>query len=133
MREIKFRVWEGEKVVSLSKAIYLDLVCIQYNSNDCFEIEPVFCNVKIMQFTGLTDKNGVEIYEGDIIKTAALFNNCNQKGAIDYFTVISFMGNYCLAKYGHDTGTPIYPTCLKSSIEVIGNIHENPELLKGAE
>ena len=38
MREIKFRVWEGEKVVSLSKAIYLDLVCIQYNSNDCFEM-----------------------------------------------------------------------------------------------
>ncbi|WP_339892107.1 YopX family protein [uncultured Alteromonas sp.] len=127
----KFKFWNTiSNRFESSDNYVMDSAGVVFSTND-----PDFAlwheeNIIAVASTGLLDKNGAEIYEGDIIKTTALFNNCNQKGAIDYFTVISFMGNYCLAKYGHDAGTPIYPTCLKSSIEVIGNTRENPELPK---
>ncbi len=140
MRDIKFRGLTAKGLM-----VYGDLIndregstnyWKEYSQRICWLPESGGCanapvkNGTVGQFTGLLDKNGAEIYEGDIIKTTALFNDCNQKGAIDYFTVISFMGNYCLARHGSEAGSPMYPACLKSSIEVIGNIHENPELLK---
>lgn len=133
MREFKFRAWHTESksmtVFDLEKASKDQYIA----SHVCALLSNTHIDGKglMMQFTGLLDKNGAEIYEGDIIKTTALFNDCNQKGAIDYFTVISFMGNYCLARHGSEAGSPMYPACLKSSIEVIGNIYENKELLGG--
>ena len=70
----------------------------------------------IMQFTGLQDSKGKDIYEGDII-------GCSPVGQIIYFEpyaafLIQF-GDNNLVALNKDAG-----------IEVIGNIHENPELLK---
>ena len=73
----------------------------------------------LMQYTGLKDKNGIEIYEGDIVATPFGYNceiRWNVNGHWGYWRTVDG------ATYKED-----YWEC-----EVIGNIYENPELLKGA-
>lgn len=81
----------------------------------------------LMQFTGLLDKNGVEIYEGDIIASHPRFENIPTHGRYDTAEVVEMrqidgsddMGIDCI-------GYPLYWT----DKEVIGNIYENSELLE---
>jgi len=84
----------------------------------------------VMQSTGMTDTKNDEIYEGDIVKVIALANDHNQKGARNVAVVCHFNGNMCLDICGSKTGPTLYPFNVNHSIAVIGNIHENPELLE---
>ena len=118
MREIKFRAWDkGLKVMNkqyMWGGRYLiehgqDLGCVLGNT-DRFEI---------MQYTGLKDKNGKEIYEGDIVRTALY-------GLRDCEVVFMKAGFYLLLDTG--IGTNLYPMS-DVGMEIIGNIYETPELL----
>ena len=144
MREIKFRVWDKKKMVFPEDRIYsvfwnpdMNRNEVQNGLGDFFSEE----THAIQQFTGLKDKNGVEIYEGDILKCPWGFDKN------EYFSegeVVFWEGEFVLSKgpekfagwvdicpYDlyefNDTPTR---KCFWNRAEVIGNIFENKELLK---
>ena len=80
------------------------------------------------QFTGLTDKNGKKIFEGDILSTEnGTFSNTGMGHILFYKGMwTSFYGQDAL---GRDCFDELHTVC--NSREVIGNIHDNPELLEG--
>ena len=91
----------------------------------------------IAQFTGLTDRNGKKIFEGDIIKAddyifAVKFGKC---GGVANAEKYGYMGFY-LEAFSESTKLSVKyglrdDICYFEDIEVIGNLHDNPELLKG--
>ena len=85
-----------------------------------------FCDSKTVgQYTGLTDKNGTRIFEGDIVKTS--------HGGSTYYAKIEWDdGSFWVTN--HDIQMPSYISEVsKTYLEVIGNIHDNPELLEVTE
>ena len=153
MREIKFRAWlnnypnREEFNNKMYPVTYIDFINQLFGINDIhtpidkqiienenFDIEGSpfsmhFSEGVLMQYTGLKDKNGKEIYEGDIIKmTEGLnVNDWPTEGEIVYnvssFVMRTFLKEDMILHLSlnlHD-GT---------KFEIIGNVFENPELLK---
>ena len=124
MREIQHLVWAEDNLI----------VHCPPRGHEFSEWFTVILNgweYQLMQSTGLKDKNGVEIYEGDILKLNAIFLAPNDKiGYLEYSP-----------KYGYSIifeGNRLYrqeywASTNKLNYEVIGNIYENPELLEGHE
>lgn len=118
MREIKFRFWdEAEKEFHEGDWALKDLIVL--GSQELYETE--LKGFIPMQFTGLKDKTGKEIYEGDIIE----FDGQPSYG------VIEWDGLNCAFRI-------VISECVSSAltwellplIKIEGNLHENPELLK---
>lgn len=120
MREIKFRVWDNvlEKYCLDTEDAHL------YQNEDfpngIFEVCAYGKGSTAEQFTSLKDRNGKEVYEGDIVR----FSDLNYKVYWD-------SGEFRAAcPYYHKYHSPMLERIqLLSVCEVIGNIHENPELL----
>lgn len=94
-----------------------------------FEVDPN----TVGQYTGLTDKNGKMIFEGDIVRILGDQTNEDWK-CVDYNALIAFLdGGFCaLDGTIEEHGFRRYALSrMDFSLEVIGNIHDNPELMKG--
>ena len=119
MREIKFRSWHKvlKQFVQVSKYAVIDRYGIIGNED-----------LIMLQYTGIKDKNGKEIYEGDIVKICEW--SADKAGPINKFIlgVIKKGAGY----FALDTQTYSYGLINSDSKdrEVMGNIYENPELLK---
>ena len=120
MREIKFRIYNPR-----DNKIHYDITGFEFDCNGNMTgifIDGVFFSkeeIELMQYTGLKDKNGKEIYEGDIIKSYYYIDTPNGEQERYHQKEIKFDEISCE-----------YNINAFENLEVIGNIYENPELLK---
>jgi len=134
MNNLKFRAWDKANKEMLKIDVidfFLKGIRVLENKGNSFFMK--FSDVEIMQSTGFHDKNGVEIFEGDIINSGYLFKGSpfeeedeyeEEKGVVTFFNCgfnIEFKNHINLF-------IDIILSC--EDLEVIGNIYENKELLE---
>lgn len=133
MRRLNFRVWDGKEMldenskIGWGKKFYMTLegeLFIHYGIDEIFIGE----DYPVMQFAGLWDKRGVEIYEGDIVRA--------ETHEPEYYEIKFLSGAFC-ATHPSIHGYPIdinhfYPS-VGCQIEVVGNIYQHPHLIKPLE
>ena len=134
MREIKFRAWDKRTNEMQGEGGWFLMqqngVLASHGAMRGIMDEPIE-HYEVMQYTGLKDKNGVEIYEGDVL------NPCRYKTAIEFSCCVIFsMGMFCLKENGRlvQNKKPLYKSLdlgvqSNNEYEVIGNIYSDKHLL----
>lgn len=130
-REIKYRVWdEGEKE-------YIDGLFLLAPDGKLYEKIDDFHFLErspdryiVEQYTGLKDKNGKMIMEGDIVKTNSPDQPNFKAGVIEFAQRAFWISNVPSDRPDH-THSELLLQYWETKIEIIGNVHENPELLGG--
>lgn len=123
-REIKFRMWNDGKMINAPHYLSSDL-SPYITLNGRFYIDGIYQkDMILMQFIGLLDKNGKEIYEGDILKNE--YNEIN---------IVKWTWGKWHEMVGHGEMGAIINSGFRilshgNKHEIIGNIYENPELLE---
>jgi len=131
MREIKFRAWfqKGKAgsivVVEPSMEYNVTVQDGKYAFYD-YELVQLIEGIPLMQYTGLKDKNGVEVYEGDVL-CSHYFDESDYKTLTseDLLVVQYDRGSY----YAGDEDLWEAVNCISTNL-VVGNIYQNPELIK---
>ena len=141
MRGIKFRLWDKDYNYMIepedihprvtSECITGDGKVLEVIENNSYmgtdiSFEDIYNNRILMQYTGLKDKNGKEIYEGDVVKVSEEYGGhaysplvVDFKDSCFVLRRINYMSDY----------NPMFKYDFTQVYEIIGNIYENPELL----
>lgn len=129
MREIKFRIWDEEEH-KMERALAVDwfFKTAITSANPATSSHPRGVSFRdkdeiLMQYTGLQDRNGREIYESDIVKFVSRLDDSKRIGTVRYWAGDAAFLIECEREIFflfHDA----------LSREVLGNIYENPEILK---
>jgi uncharacterized phage protein (TIGR01671 family) len=132
MREIKFRAWhtEQKKMYSAEEMAEDQLTLLPtgkfINVHGNSKLSRIYDFMIPLQFIGKHDKNGKEIYEGDVIRlgddTYDLYRNPGDISLVEWDDTETGFTPFCNAHSDYDSINP--DTC-----EIIGNVHENPELV----
>jgi len=137
MKSLKFRAWDGEVMhenVNINQGRGVVRGYQWFNTSNTISE-----NDHVMQFTGLQDKDGVDIYDGDIVRARwinlydeRIICECfwNEEKAQFMFKLIDYMEDRYPPE-DHDPDILIIPTELFSH-KIIGNIHQHPELLEAS-
>lgn len=125
----KFRAWSRlSSRMYVVNGLYFDRGMVQYANNDnairLIKLE----NIILMQSTGLKDKNGKEIFEGDVVR----MRNPRDRRQIGMFQVVRVANSPMLGLLDKKITTEIFNLYehMRNYYEIIGNIYENPELLE---
>lgn len=133
MRELKFRAWTGKYMINSGYGNWLSFAGVPYTeagkTYDTPNIEIQLLEpIEIMQYTGLKCKNEVDIYLSDIVKHPKATEPENLG-----FVVIWHNNGFKLKMIGKANGEHLIIDMPEheylSQMEVIGNVHQNPELL----
>lgn len=140
MNTVKYKAWTDEGMISVRRITFAGDIAYVVSDNDEHDGYGFQIDIKnLRQFTGLTDRQGVEIYEGDLVEVTQ--GNYKWRYKIvwnDYFCEIEAKtywrnfyndddGNYVFEDTFTDEGEANLPSASKG--EVIGNIYENSDLL----
>ena len=131
MREIKFRVWDKyDNEMKYDAQDTYDYI-VNNIMEDCFGDVLKSGRYEVMQYIGIKDKNGKEIYEGDIIDVHQTINGENVFiiEITDTGLVIPSYRFNRKYKYQYNVRELLEVDEYEKEIEVIGNIYENPDLL----
>jgi len=127
-REMNCRLWDKEdKYMIPSEQVLIinfaeEIVTIEINENGD-ESDYPFSRFIFMWNTGLCDKEGNKIFEGDIVEVSDEYGNEYREPQIVEYSCGMFTTNYLSSH-----GKPLY---ICEDIKIIGNIHDDPELFKG--
>ncbi len=116
MKELKFRAWDGKKIIEDAIPASETSIIEFYDRYEWQEVDVE----AVEQYTGLKDKNDKEIFIGDIVS--------EHNGDIVGEIIQKPSGEYCIAWIGIYAGSSVLYEEL-SMCEVVGNIHENANLL----
>ncbi|HEU4024442.1 YopX family protein [Streptococcus pneumoniae] len=133
----KFRVWHHElgRLMSVKCMFFQDSEIEEFELNDTLRNDYITAypdEIELMQSTGLKDKNGKEIFEGDIVRTTRFLGRADEIGGFyeyekDYVGVVKVLeGSWVI-----DTGSVAVRFWSEiDESEVLGNIYENLEFLE---
>jgi hypothetical protein len=129
MREIKFRAWlkEEKKMVNVETIDFTDKSIQYLEKNEFINAyllrRMIFDDIELMQYTGLKDKNGKEIYEGDIL----FFRDENMKYVVVWQDAAFIIKSIEIRKYSEKM---CWLDDTEICCEIVGNIYENKKLLE---
>lgn len=130
MRDIKFRAFNGGRIVKVNTIWWADGEINWVDTSKNYDFDEDFI---LMQYTGLKDINGVEIYEGDIVKRTYLFDGAFGKTHVGEVVYDKEAARYVISKPNkfiepktEDLGNTL---SYRSTYEVIGNVWEDGDLI----
>lgn len=137
MNPIKFRAWFEGHMYEVAKLDFWgdpdQASCDLAGTGENGEWEELFdiyvSDVELMQYTCLKDKNGVEVYEGDIVAFLGIRWDGPDGDRVDYVGIVRYSDEHTSFNFEINNGL-LATTFEADDVKVIGNIHDNPELME---